>query len=551
VTVDERLIIRSYNPAAERLFGYSADEIVGKEFAQLIAEPYQAELKPQLRSYLRPQKQEVMLGSHEADGRRKDGATFPMEFNVGRLGQGRLLIGSLRDVSERKAETEALQHRALHDALTGLPNRTFLRERLDEAVRVGERELKPCAVLLMDMDGFKAVNDSLGHQAGDQLLQQVGARMRGVLRKADMVARFGGDEFAVVPWGATDVPRAVLIAEKVLQAIEQPFTIGGAPVNVSLSVGIAVYPQHAEDGEALMRRADAAMYAAKRAKSGYSVYAEGQEEDSPAGVPLIGKLRYAIDQFELVLHYQPIISALDGATAKVEALVRWGHPSHGLLPPDDFIPSAEQSDLIKPLTAWVLNEALGQVHAWAKAGIDTGVSVNLSARNLLDTELPDAVEELLRTWQVSPEKLSLEITERNIIASEAEDTLARLHALGVQISVDDFGTGYSSLAYLKRLPVNEIKIDKSFVQDMVTNWDGAAIVRSTIDLGHNLGLKVVAEGVEDQATQDLLREYGCDFIQGYHISRPAAAAPLGPWLRARAGQLRTVSITSGSDAPAA
>ena len=551
VTVDERLIIRSYNPAAERLFGYSAEEIVGKEFAQLIAEPYQTELKPQLRSYLRPQKQDVMLGCHEADGQRKDGATFPMEFNVGRLGSGRLLIGSLRDVSERKAETEALQHRALHDALTGLPNRTFLRERLEEAVRVGERELKPCAVLLMDMDGFKGVNDSLGHQAGDQLLQQVGARMRGVLRKADMVARYGGDEFAVIPWGATDVPRAVLIAEKILQAIEQPFTIGGAPVSVSLSVGIAVYPQHAEDGEALMRRADAAMYAAKRAKSGYSVYAEGQEEDSPAGVPLIGKLRYAIDQFELVLHYQPIISALDGGTAKVEALVRWGHPSHGLLPPDDFIPSAEQSDLIKPLTAWVLNEALGQVHAWAKAGIDTGVSVNLSARNLLDQELPDAVEELLRTWQVRPEKLSLEITERNIIASEAEDTLARLHALGVQISVDDFGTGYSSLAYLKRLPVNEIKIDKSFVQDMVTNWDGAAIVRSTIDLGHNLGLKVVAEGVEDQATEDLLREYGCDFIQGYHISRPAAAAPLGPWLRARAGQLRSVSITSGPSAPAA
>ncbi|HEY8737436.1 MAG TPA: EAL domain-containing protein [Candidatus Dormibacteraeota bacterium] len=548
VTVDERLMIRSCNPAAERLFGYSAEEVIGKEFGQLMAEPYRAELKPQLRSYLKPRKQEVLLGTHEADGQRKDGATFPMEFSVGRLGAGRLLIGSLRDVSERKAETEALQYRALHDALTGLPNRTFLRERLEEAVRAGERELKPCAVLLMDMDGFKGVNDSLGHQAGDQLLQQVGARMRGVLRKADMVARYGGDEFAVVPWGATDVPRAVLIAEKILQAVDQPFTIGGAPVSVSLSVGIAVYPQHAEDGDALMRRADVAMYAAKRAKSGYSIYAAGQEDDTPAGVPLIGKLRYAIDQFELLLHYQPIVSTVDGRTNKVEALVRWGHPSHGLLPPDDFIPSAEQSDLIKPLTAWVLNEALGQVHAWAKAGIETGVSVNLSARNLLDHELPDAVEELLRTWQVAPEKLSLEITERSIIASEAEDTLARLHNLGVQISVDDFGTGYSSLAYLKRLPVNEIKIDKSFVQDMVTNWDGAAIVRSTIDLGHNLGLKVVAEGVEDEPTAALLREYGCDYIQGYHISRPVAAAPLGPWLRARAGQLKSVSILSGPSA---
>ncbi|TMC30466.1 MAG: EAL domain-containing protein [Chloroflexi bacterium] len=252
-------------------------------------------------------------------------------------------------------------------------------------------------------------------------------------------------------------------------------------------------------------------------------------------MPLIGKLRYAIDQFELVLHYQPIVSAIDGHPSKVEALVRWGHPSHGLLPPDDFIPSAEQTDLIKPLTAWVLNEALGQVHAWSKAGIDIGVSVNLSARNLLDDELPDAVAQLLRTWQVEPEKLSLEITERTIIAIEAEETLRRLHATGVQISVDDFGTGYSSLTYLKRLPVREIKIDKSFVMDMATNWDGAAIVKSTIDLGHNLGLTVVAEGVEDEKTAQLLRDYGCDFIQGFHISRPAAPGPLGPWLRTRTG----------------
>ncbi len=278
------------------------------------------------------------------------------------------------------------------------------------------------------------------------------------------------------------------------------------------------------------------MYTAKRARSGFSVYSADQEGGENGGrVPLIGKLRYAIDQFELVLHYQPIVSVSDGHASKVEALVRWGHPSHGLLPPDDFIPSAEQTNLMKPLTAWVLNEALGQVHAWSKAGIDVGVSVNLSPRNLLDDELPDAVAELLRTWQVPSKKLSLEITESSIIAAEAEQTLQRLHATGVQISVDDFGTGYSSLTYLKRLPVQEIKIDKSFVIDMATNRDGATIVRSTIDLGHNLGLKVVAEGVEDEAAEALLREYGCDFIQGFHIARPAAAGLLGPWLRARAG----------------
>jgi diguanylate cyclase (GGDEF)-like protein/PAS domain S-box-containing protein len=536
ITVDERLVIRSYNPAAERLFGHAADEVIGKDFVHLIAEPYRPEVKPQLRAVLRAQQGLFEEGSHETSGLRKDGTTFPMEFNVGWLGAQRLVIGSLRDVSERKAETEALQYQTLHDPLTGLPNRTFLRERLEETIRAGEREMKPCAVLLMDLDGFKSVNDSLGHEAGDRLLQEVSQRMKGVLRKADTIARYGGDEFAVLPWGATDVPRAVLIAEKIVQAVGKPFTIDDQVITVNMSIGIAVFPQHADDADALTRRADVAMYAAKRARSGFSVYSVDQEGGDNGGrLPLIGKLRYAIDQFELVLHYQPIVSVLSGYPSKVEALVRWGHPSHGLLPPDDFIPAAEQTNLIKPLTAWVLNEALGQVHAWSKAGIDVGVSVNLSARNLLDDELPDAVVQLLSTWQVEPEKLSLEITESSIIAAEAEETVQRLHATGVQISVDDFGTGYSSLTHLKRLPVREIKIDKSFVMDMATNRDGAAIVRSTIDLGHNLGLKVVAEGVEDENAEALLREYGCDFIQGFHIARPAAAGLLGPWLRARAG----------------
>jgi diguanylate cyclase (GGDEF)-like protein/PAS domain S-box-containing protein len=536
ITIDQRLVVRSYNPAAERLFGHAADDVIGKDFVRLIAEPYRSEVKPQLRSYLRAQQGLFEMGSHETVGVRKDGTTFPMEFNVGWLGPQRLVIGSLRDVSERKAETEALQYQALHDSLTGLANRTFLQERLEETIRAGEREMKPCAVLLMDLDGFKSVNDSLGHSAGDRLLQQVGDRMHRVLRKADTVARYGGDEFAVVPWGATDVTRAVLIAEKILNAMEQPFVIDEQSISVSLSIGIAAFPQHADDAVTLIRRADVAMYTAKRARSGFSVYSVDQEGgESGEGVPLVGKLRYAIDQFELVLHYQPIVNADDGKPLKVEALVRWGHPVHGLLPPDDFIPAAEQTNLIKPLTAWVLNEALGQVHAWSKAGIEIGVSVNLSARNLLDTELPDAVEQLLRTWQVPPEKLSLEITEGTIIANEAEDTLQRLHDIGVQISVDDFGTGYSSLTYLRRLPVREIKIDKSFVIDMATNRDGAAIVRSTIDLGHSLGLTVVAEGVEDEATAAMLREYGCDFLQGFHISRPAAPGPLGPWLRTRAG----------------
>jgi len=532
LTLDERLQVRSINSAAQRLFGVQVDEVAGKDFGGLIAEPNRGELRPQLRSYLRA-RDERAQGTHETVGQRKDGTTIPIEFTATRFGSQRLLIGGLRDVSQRKAETEALQFQALHDPLTGLPNRSFLKERLETAILAAERDLRPCAVLVMDMDNFKEVNDRLGHHVGDQLLREVAARLRGTLRKADMVARLGGDEFAVVPFGATDAPRAALIAEKILQALEAPVVIDETPITPAVSIGVASFPQHAEDAAALMRRADVAMYAAKRARSGYSVYASDQEDGNGSPTPLIGKLGHAIDQFELLLHYQPIVDLADGRPEKLEALVRWGHPKHGLLPPDDFIPSAEQTDLIKPLTAWVLNEALGQLHAWHKAGFEVGVAVNLSARSLADVELAPTVADLLRTWQIPPDKLTLEITERSILSAEADPTLRCLHEIGVRLSVDDFGTGYSSLTYLKRLPVAEIKIDKSFLADLAQSRDDAAIVRSTIDLGHNLGLRVVAEGVETAETATLLGQLGCDLAQGFHISYPLPAAQLGPWLRAR------------------
>jgi diguanylate cyclase (GGDEF)-like protein/PAS domain S-box-containing protein len=543
LTLDERLQVRSINPAAQRLFGVQVDEVAGKDFGGLIAEPNRGELRPQLRSYLRA-RDERAQGTHETLGQRKDGTTIPIEFTATRFGSQRLLIGGLRDVSQRKAETEALQFQALHDPLTGLPNRSFLKERLETAILAAERDLRPCAVLVMDMDNFKEVNDRLGHHVGDQLLREVAARLRGILRKADMVARLGGDEFAVVPFGATDAPRAALIAEKILQALEAPVVIDETPISPVASIGVASYPQHAEDAEALMRRADVAMYAAKRASSGYSVYASDQEDGNGSPTPLIGKLGRAIDQFELVLHYQPIVDLADGRPEKLEALVRWGHPKHGLLPPDDFIPSAEQTDLIKPLTAWVLNEALGQLHAWHKAGFEVGVAVNLSARSLADEELAVTVADLLRTWQIPPDKLTLEITERSILSAEADPTLRCLHEIGVRLSVDDFGTGYSSLTYLKRLPVAEIKIDKSFLADLAQNHDDAAIVRSTIDLGHNLGLRVVAEGVETAETAALLGQLGCDLAQGFHISYPLPAAQLGPWLRARHRAPKPTNLTA-------
>ena len=530
ITVDPHGVIRTINPAAQRLFGCEADDLVGTDVILLIDEARQAELRSRLRAYL-GEGEPMGLAFHETVGRRRDGTTFPLEFVATRLGPQRLLIGSLRDISERKAETEALQYQAMHDPLTGLANRTFLRDRLEQAIRAGERERKPHGVLLLDLDGFKAINDAFGHAAGDQVLREAARRIRGVLRKADTVARLGGDEFAVVPFGATDLARAIVIADKMIQALRVPIRLDARPVEVTASIGIAIHPQHGDDADALLRRADVAMYAAKRARSGYSVYLEEQEASAGARQPLIGKLGLAIEQFELQAHYQPVVEVRSRRVTKVEALVRWGHPRHGLLPPEDFIPAAEQTDLIKPLTAWVLNEALSQLHAWRRTGLRLGMSVNLSARNLLDDELPDIVQELLETWQVDPRSLTLEITERSILAAAADATITRLRATGVRLAVDDFGTGYSSLTHLRRLPLDEIKIDRSFLADVVSNHDDAAIVRSTIDLAHNLGLAVVAEGVETAETWGLLAQHGCDLVQGYYVSPPLPAPELVAWLR--------------------
>ncbi|HYM49188.1 MAG TPA: EAL domain-containing protein [Candidatus Limnocylindrales bacterium] len=530
ITVDERSQIRTINPAAQRLFDRSVEELVGRDVTDLIAVDHRVNLRRRLHAYL-AEGDRMGLGFHETVGLRRDGSTFPLEFVATRMGSQRLLIGSLRDISDRKAETEALQYQAMHDGLTGLANRTFLRERLEDVVRAAERERRPGGVLLLDLDGFKGINDSFGHAVGDLVLKDVARRIRSVLRKVDTVARLGGDEFAVVPFGATDVSRGIVIADKIIQALRVPMMLAGQAVEVTASIGIAIHPQHGEDADALLRHADVAMYAAKRARSGYCVYIEEQEAAASTRAPLIGKLGHAINQFELQAHYQPLVEVRSRRVTKVEALLRWGHPRHGLLPPDDFIPAAEQTELIKPLTAWILNEALGQLHAWQRAGLELGMSVNLSSRNLLDDELPETIQELLETWQVCPQRLTLEITERSMLAAAAEDTITKLRATGVRLSVDDFGTGYSSLAYLKRLPLDEIKIDRSFLADVVTNRDDAAIVRSTIDLAHNLGLCVVAEGVENAETWGLLAQQGCDLLQGYFVSRPLPAPELASWLR--------------------
>jgi diguanylate cyclase (GGDEF)-like protein/PAS domain S-box-containing protein len=532
ITFDDSGRIESFNPAAQRLFGYEDIEAVGQDLKLLITESHQSEFLAQIRSSIRPGKKHATSAAYETQGRRKDGSGFPLEFTMNqvRLGNDRLYIGLLRDITERKAMTEALEYRALHDSLTGLPNRTFLVDRLEQTLLIAHRERQPRAFLVLDLNGFKEINDTLGHHQGDRALQEVARRLRRVLRKADTVGRLGGDEFAVLPGGATDASRAILIAEKLLQALEPPFQLGEHTVEVGASIGIAIYPEHGEDATTLARHADIAMYVAKRAHTGYNVYTAEQGSYPPARPPLIAALGAAIDQLELLLHYQPIVDLRTGIPDSVEALVRWGHPRHGLLSPNDFVPAAEQTELIHPLTRWVLNEALRQAHEWQTAGVDLAVAVNLSGRNLLDPELAETITGLLQAWSISPEKLILEITERTTLTTEDFEALRRLHGLGVRLAVDDFGTGYSTLTYLRNLPLSEVKIDRSFVTDMVTNQDDATIVRSTIDLGHSMGLKVVAEGVDNAQTARALADLNCDLMQGFYVARPMVGSEISAWL---------------------
>ncbi len=477
---------------------------------------------------------------------RADGAPIwiSASLSIVRGSDGRPSFGvaMVQDDTERKMAEQALlrqselnEHQALHDSLTDLPNRTLFRDRIKQAIAMAEREGGHLAVAMMDLDRFKDVNDSLGHHAGDALLVEIGRRLRGILRTSDTVARLGGDEFGVLiskPRSAQDV---AVVIEKVRAALEQPVIVDGLSLPAEASIGIAMFPEHGRDVDTLLRHADVAMYSAKEDKSGYLFYDNSRSESDPARLTLVSELRRAIEQHELVLYYQPKAALESGTVNSVEALLRWNHPTRGLVGPDEFIPLAQQTGLIKPLTLYVLEEALGQCHAWQREGMRLGVAVNLSVRNLLDAEFPEQVRRLLDQHRVDPSLLELEITESIVLSDpvRTKRVLDKLSAMGIRLSIDDFGTGYSSLAYLSHLPVDEIKIDRSFVMNMAQCDNDAVIVRSTIDLGRNLGLQVVAEGVETEQAWDELSQLGCNLAQGYYLSRPVPAAELTQWMRRR------------------
>jgi diguanylate cyclase (GGDEF)-like protein len=422
---------------------------------------------------------------------------------------------------ELLATNRNLENMALYDRLTGLPNRNLVQDRLQQYIHQAQRKNESVAIIMIDLDRFKDVNDTLGHHVGDELLEQVGVRFQSTLRSADTIGRLGGDEFAVV-LPNTDADAACLVATHLLASLDLPFELESVVCTVDASMGIAAYPQHGEDVPGLLRSADVAMYVAKRKREGYFIYDQVEDENTLYRLKLMADLRQALDRQQLQLFYQPKLDLRSGVITGVEALMRWNHPEHGFIPPDIFVPALEQTGLIKSYTYWVLEEAYSQCVAWNKAGYDLGISVNLSMFSLRDALFPGYVLALQDKWKLPPGVLTMEVTESALMDDSCyvADVLEELSRHGIQFSIDDFGTGYSSLGHLKRLPVNELKIDKSFVLDMADDADDMAIVRSTVDLAHNMGLRVVAEGVETPESLEILKELGCDQVQGYFIARP-------------------------------
>ncbi len=506
VTINNAGMIESFNRAATDLFGYTEEQAIGRPFTSMVT---------------------------ESQGRRQNGSSFPIELDMShvKLGTRTIQICCVRDISERQTQTAALEYQALHDPLTHLPNRLLFADRVNHALRAAARRDEPMALLVIDLDEFKQVNDTIGHQHGDALLKLAATRLVRRLREGDTVARLGGDEFGILPLGSTDLAGAATVAWKIQQALEAPFVIDGHLIDVRASIGIALAPEHGDNIDDLLRRADLAMYDAKRSGTGYALFAAAQEESLGRRLALLHDLRQCIANDELVLHYQPKIDLATLKTTGVEALIRWNHPTNGFLMPIHFIPEVENSELMVPITKWVINNALRQLRIWRDQGYDLTMSVNLGASSLVDgAGLLEDVDEMTRRWGIPPHKLTFELTESALLDTSVPELLERLQGMGQQLSIDDFGTGYSSMVYLQRLPVSEIKADRSFVTTMASAADNAVIVRAIIDLAHNLSRTVVAEGVEDEATMEMLIASGCDTAQGYYFTRPLSADDLVRWL---------------------
>jgi len=515
-----------------RITGYTAQDVLGRSLKYLrISNDESSIFEALFKSIRRGEPFEAQLTAI-----RRDGSTYALEIHVMAIhgaGSPTHWIGILRDISDRKAHLDALKYQALHDALTGLPNRVLLHDRIEQGILDAHRHGTEFALLFLDLDGFKEINDTFGHQVGDVLLTMVGTRLRAHLRTTDTIARLGGDEFAIVLGPLNQLLAAERLSTQLLAVLAEPFVVEDHTLVVGGSIGIVHCLHHGTDPNTLMRRADVAMYAAKTAHAGVMTYNPRQDRYSPARLQLIAELRSGVDSQYLDVHYQPQIDIRTGNVARAEALVRWNRPDGSQLLPDEFLPFVESSDVIDRIFRSVLRRAIQDCREWHAAGLLIGISVNLAAHNLRDNQLVEVIAHMLAENGLAPEHLTLEITERGILGDVelASGIFKRLREMGVGLSIDDFGTGYSSLMRLKHLPLTELKIDRLFTSEMLVNEQDAAIVRSTIDLGHELGCSIVAEGVEKRELLDRLRDYRCDFAQGYFICRPLREDALREWLR--------------------
>jgi diguanylate cyclase (GGDEF)-like protein/PAS domain S-box-containing protein len=538
LTIDGDGTVVEFNPAAERIFGCRRAHAIGRDMAELI-------IPKKLRDAHRAGVAALMAGDGgnvigrrvNLTAQRLDGTEFPAEITITRLETGgrALFTGFVRDISDRVSAEETLRHLAYHDALTGLANRAQLEDHLAKALARAESAGTAVALLYVDIDGFKLVNDSFGHAVGDEVLQAVAGRMERALRGTDVIARHGGDEFLVLLSDLDSEPRAVAetVALKLVATLRQPFAISGLEFQIDATVGISLFPDDADSADALLRHADAAMYAGK-GTGPVAVYAQGRTD--PRGrLSLTRRLRHALAQGELELHYQPIVMLADGAPVGAEALLRWRDPERGLVPPMEFLPVAEESGLIEPIGEWVVGALCRQARAWLDEGIEPELAFNVSLHQLRPQRFASALESCLRGYRLDPGRFTAEITESATMREPelVESALGELHELGVRLAIDDFGAGYSSLGRLQQMPVDTLKIDRSFLLRLAEGDSAAAVVGTIVQLAAALGMAAVAEGVETEAQRAVLLERGCERAQGYLFGRPMPAPELTALFAAR------------------
>lgn len=524
---DKDFCVTGWNPAAEKIFGYSKEEAIGQYASFIIPKAHHKHVHLVWNELLKN------IGGTRSTNENitKDGKSISCEWYntpiIDEFGTVLAVSSLAQDVSEQVHYIKSLQYQANHDSLTTLYNRDWLTDYIESSIKTKPED--EFCLFVIDLNRFKDINDTLGHDVGDAMLVILSQRLKESTSKSGYnVSRLGGDEFAVLTRDADIVE----VANQIMQVLENPVELSGMKLDVGAGIGIACYPTNGRDTASLMRCADIAMYYAKETNSRYIKYSEEIDKHSPDRLMLMNDLRSAINDNQLTLYFQPKIDIRQQKHIGYEALIRWNHPQRSLVFPDQFIPYAEITDLIQPLTMWVIENAIIQSVQWSEQGFNYNISINLSARNLIDDNLPNHLETLLNTYKVDPSSIELEITESAVMTNpkNALHNLNQLHDLGVLISIDDFGTGYSSLSYLRQMPIHKLKIDRTFVLEMDTNHGDRVIVESTINLAHNLGLKVVAEGVETEEVLALLDGLGCDEAQGYYISHPLPVEELEDWV---------------------